>query len=130
MTRVALPVTETMTLAHFGIAPAYAVYDVTDGQVVAEQRRANPDPEHAATNHHKLVLDQVRDCQVVIAQHMGPPMVRSLEQLGILVLRAPSVDAGQSVQAYLREPHNLQRFTVEQAAPPPGHEPHDHDHNS
>jgi predicted Fe-Mo cluster-binding NifX family protein len=126
MTRVALLLGPDMCLAHFGVAPTYAIYDVEGGNLVGEEQRSNPDPEHAASNHHKLVLDQVRDCEVVIAQQMRPPMVRSLEHLGIRVLRAPSADGRQTLAAYLRDPEGLPPFTVEQAAPPPGHEPHDH----
>ena len=128
MTRVALPLGPDMRLAHFGVAPSYAIYEVDGGKVLREEHRANPDPEHVASNHHKLVLDQVRDCQVVIAQQMGPPMVRSLEQLGIRVLRAPSSDGQQSLAAYLSDPDGLARFTADQAAQPRGRESHEHQH--
>lgn len=129
MTRVALPTGDGRTLAHFGVAQTYAIYDVEDGQVVSQQERISPDPEHRAPNHHKLVLDQVRDCQVVIAEHMGPPMVRSLEHLGIRVLRAPSSDVAQSLQAYLERPDSLNNFSAAEGAPPLGHESHDHEHD-
>ncbi|MBI4492527.1 MAG: hypothetical protein HY690_07015 [Chloroflexi bacterium] len=128
MTRVALPTNDGHSLAHFGVARTYAIYEVEAGRVAHRQERANPDPDHQAPNHHKLVLDQVRDCQVVIAEHMGPPMVRSLQHLGIRVLRAPSLSLAESVQAYLRDPDSLRDFSVQEAAPPPGHAPHgDHD---
>jgi len=75
------------------------------------------------------VLDLVRDCDVMLASHMGPPMVRSLKQLGKRVLFAPNEDLKLSLGAYMEAPEGgLNEYTVEQAAPPPGHEPHDHQH--
>ena len=56
-------------------------------------------------------------------------MVRSLKQLGKRVLFAPNEDLNLSLGAYMEAPEGgLNEYTVEQAAPPPGHEPHDHQH--
>ena len=132
MTRVVLPTDDGRTLAHFGIARSYAVFEVEDGRVVGREDRANPDPAHEHPAHHKLVLDTVRDCQVVIASHMGPPMVRSLQRVGARVLQAPSEDVDASLQAYLRSDGGsaLPDFPIDAAAPPAGHVPHDdHEHD-
>jgi predicted Fe-Mo cluster-binding NifX family protein len=40
--------------------------------------------------HHRLMLDLVRGCDVVIASHIGPPMFMSLRHRGTEVLGAPS----------------------------------------
>lgn len=127
-TRVVLPTDDGRTLAHFGIARTFAVFEVEAGAVRAREDRVNPDPEHALPAHHKLVLDLVRDCDVVVASHMGPPMLRSLHQLGKRVLRAPSEDVELSLRAFLDRPEGgLLEFTVEDAAPPPGHAAHEHE---
>jgi predicted Fe-Mo cluster-binding NifX family protein len=129
MTRIVMPTDDGQNLAHFGIARTFAVIDVQDGTILRREDRLNPDPQHTHPAHHKLVLDLVRDCDVVLASHMGPPMVRSLKQLGKRVLFAPNEDLTLSLGAYMEAPEGgLNEYTVEQAAPPPGHEPHDHQH--
>lgn len=131
MTRVVLPTDDGQTLAHFGIARSYAVFEVEDGRVLNREDRANPDPAHENPAHHKLVLDTVRDCQVVIASHMGPPMVRSLQHIGARVLLAPSEDVTTALGTFLRSGGGaLSDFPLDAAAPPPGHVPHDdHEHD-
>ncbi len=130
MTRVVLPTDDGQTLAHFGIARSYAVFEVDGSRVLNREDRPNPDPAHEHPAHHKLVLDTVRDCQVVIASHMGPPMVRSLHHIGARVLQAPTEDVAASLGAFLRSGGTaLQDFPIDAAAPPPGHVPHpDHEH--
>jgi predicted Fe-Mo cluster-binding NifX family protein len=129
MTLIVLPTDDGRTLAHFGIARTFAVFDAQDSKILGREDRINPDPEHTHPAHHKLVLDLVRDCDVVVASHMGPPMVRSLKQLGKRVLLAPSEDVQASLGAYMEAPEGgLNEYTIEHAAPPPGHEPHDHQH--
>jgi hypothetical protein len=75
------------------------------------------------------VLDLVRDCDVVLASRMEPPIVRSLKQLCKRVLPAQTEDLESSMGAYMAAPEDgLNEYTIEQAAPPPGHEQHDHQH--
>lgn len=131
MARVALPTDDGLGLAHFGIARTIAVFDVQDGRVVGREDRVNPDPEHRDPAHHAIMLGLVRDCATVIAARMGPPMVRSLGRAGTRVLRAPSDRLEEALEAYLgseRGGPTLPAFSVDEAAPPPGHEPHGHGH--
>lgn len=131
--RVAIPVDrDGRTLAHFGITPTMLVVSLDDeGREVGREARPNPDSAHQHPAHHRLVLDLVRDCQVAIASHMGPPMVRSLQHIGARVLRAPAEDAEACLAAYrasLRGGAPLADFRPEEGAPPPGHQPHADEH--
>ena len=98
---VAIPSDGGAYLAHFGRAQSMAVFGVQDGQVISREDRVNPDPEHLDPAHHRVMLDLVRGCQVVIAAHLGPPMVASLQHLGIQVLRAPTESVDGALAAYL-----------------------------
>jgi dinitrogenase iron-molybdenum cofactor len=60
------------------------------------------DPEHLDPAHHRVMLDLVRGCQVVVAAHMGPAMVASPTHLGIQVLGAPTESVDGALGAYLR----------------------------
>jgi predicted Fe-Mo cluster-binding NifX family protein len=79
-----------------------AVFGIHDGQVSSREDRLSPDPEHLDPAHHRLMLDLVRGCQVVIAAHIGPPMVASLVHLGVQVLGAPTESIDGAIEAYLR----------------------------
>ncbi len=125
MQRIAIPTEDGRFLAHFGRAPTMAVFSIEDGRVTGREDRANPDPEHLDRAHHKIMMDLVKDCEVVIASHMGPPMVTSLTRVGKRVLGAPSESVERTLQAYLRSLSGgpaLEELTAE--ATGEGHEHH------
>jgi predicted Fe-Mo cluster-binding NifX family protein len=99
---VAIPTDGGAYLAHFGRAHSMAVFGIQNGQVVSREVRLNPDPEHMDPAHHRVMLDLVRGCQVVIAAHLGPPMVASLTHLGIQVLGASTESVEGALRAYVR----------------------------
>ena len=99
---VAIPTDGGVYLAHFGRAHSMAIFGVQNGQVVSREDRLNPDPEHLDPAHHRVMLDLVHGCQVVVAAHIGPPMVASLTHLGIKVLGAPTESVDGALNAYLR----------------------------
>jgi predicted Fe-Mo cluster-binding NifX family protein len=105
MHRVAIPTDGGAYLAHFGRARSMAIFSVEDGQVIGREDRLNPDPEHLDPAHHRVMLDLVRGCQVVVAAHIGPPMIASLAQRAVRVLGAPTESVDGSIAAYL---HSLQ----------------------
>ncbi len=99
---IAIPTDGGEYLAHFGRAHSMAIFGIQNGQVVSREDRLNPDPEHLDPAHHRVMLDLVRGCQVVIAAHIGPPMVASLKRLAIQVLGAPTESVEGAIGAYLR----------------------------
>ncbi len=99
---VAIPTDGGAYLAHFGRAHGMAVFGLQNGQVVSREDRLNPDPEHLDPAHHRVMLDLVRGCQIVIAAHIGPPMLASMTNLGIQVLGAPTESVQGALAAYLR----------------------------
>lgn len=135
MQKVALPTDGAGHLVHFGRAPIMSVLSVDNGQVVGREDRRNPDPDHMDPAHHKIMMNLVQGADVVIATHMGPPMVASLNRVGAKVLVAPSEDVDQTLQAYLSSLQggpSLSEMTVEaaEAAHSHGHDHHhDHDHH-
>ena len=102
MQYVAIPTDGGAYLAHFGRAPGMAVFGIQGAQIISREDRLNPDPEHLDPAHHRVMLDLVRGCQVVIAAHIGQPMVRSLVHEGVQVLGAPTESVDGAIQAYLR----------------------------
>jgi len=99
---VALPTDGGRYLARFGRARSMAIFGIADGQIISREDRLNPDPDHLDPAHHRVMLDLVRGCQVVIAAHIGPPMVASLTHLGYQLLGAPSEFVDAALGAYLR----------------------------
>jgi predicted Fe-Mo cluster-binding NifX family protein len=72
------------------------------------------------------MLDLVRGCEVVIAAHIGAPMVASLTQLGVRVLGTPTESVGGAIQAYLRSLQGGPALEVLRAGV--AEEPHQHEH--
>lgn len=126
MHNVAIPTDGGAFLAHFGRAPVMAVFTVDDGQIVRREDRPNPDPEHLDPEHHRVMLDLVRGCQVVIAAHIGPPMVASLVRGGTLVLGAPSESLEATLEAYLAALRGGPPLEELQAAATDAHDRHAH----
>jgi predicted Fe-Mo cluster-binding NifX family protein len=102
MLYVAIPTDGGAYLAHFGRARSMAVLAIKDGQVMSREDRVNPDPDHLDPAHHRVMMDLVQGCQVVIAAHIGPPMVASLTHLGVQVLGSPTESVEGAIEAYLR----------------------------
>jgi predicted Fe-Mo cluster-binding NifX family protein len=96
---VAIPTDGGAFLAHFGRAPVMAVFTIEHGRIVDREDRVNPDPEHLDPVHHRIMLDLVRGCDMVIAAHIGPPMTASLARLGLQVLGAPSESVQRTLDA-------------------------------
>ena len=132
MQKVAIPTDDGRTLSHFGRARTMAVFTIDEGRVAGREDRVNPDPEHLDKAHHKIMMNLVQGCDVVIATHMGPPMVQSLNRVGTTVLVAPSSLVEESLQAYVQFVNGgtaLAPLTVEAAEATHGGHGHDHDHH-
>ncbi len=100
------------------------MFGIRDRQVSSREDRLNPDPEHVDPAHHRVMLDLVRGCQVVIAGHIGPPMVTSLVQMGVQVLGAPTESVDGVIQAYLRSLRGAP--ALEALTSSAAEEPHEH----
>lgn len=123
--RVAIPTDEHGTsLAHFGRAARMAVFEVSGGEVVERTDRRNPDPDHLDPAHHRVMMHLVDDCDVVLAAHMGGPMILSLTRLGKEVLSAPSESLQVTLGAYLQALNGGP--PLEPLAAPTSAEPHAH----
>jgi len=79
-----------------------AVFGVQEAKVINREDRVNPDPDHLDPAHHRVMMDLVQGCQVVIAAHIGPPMVTSLTHLGVQVFGSPTESVEGAIEAYLR----------------------------
>ena len=82
--------------SHFGMAPAYQVYSVEDGRVVAEEQRLKPyhahHPDHtrahAGHDLHEDMFAPIHDCQVLICGGMGTPAYQKALAAGLDVVLA------------------------------------------
>jgi len=89
--------------AHFGKAPSYRVFSVTDGQVA--DLGARPKPYHGADNQpattHGDMFTPISDCQVLVAGGMGTPAWQSARQAGLEVILAGG-EIESALQAFVR----------------------------
>ena len=85
--------------AHFGKAPSYRVFSVTDGHVADLGTR--PKPYHGANDQpattHGDMFAPISDCQVLVAGGMGTPAWQSARQAGLEVILA-----GGEIEAALK----------------------------
>ncbi len=94
--------------SHFGMAPAYRVYSIEDGKVVAEEERAKPHhthhPDHnsgqAQHGLHEDMFAPIGDCQVLICGGMGTPAYQKALAAGLEVVLTGG-EMRTAVDAYL-----------------------------
>jgi predicted Fe-Mo cluster-binding NifX family protein len=98
---VAIPTDGGPYLAHFGRARTMAAFGIDSGAVLSREDRINLDADHLDPAHHRVMLDLVRGCNLVIASYVGPPMVTSPTHRHVRVLGAPDENLEATLQAYL-----------------------------
>lgn len=94
--------------SHFGMAPAYHVFSVQDGEVVEEGERPkahhtrHPHGEggHGHAHGHADMFAPITDCQVLICGGMGEPAYRKALDAGLQVVLAGG-PIRDTVQAYV-----------------------------
>ncbi len=103
---VCVPVGEGRQVGHgWGRAPRLAVVRVLDGAIVGwTEHDVRWDVLHDSTTeggHHARVVRFLRDehIDVVVANHMGPPMARMLATMGLRSVLGAEGDAEQAVLA-------------------------------
>ena len=102
---VCVPVAGDGVVGPWGRAPRVAVAEIADGELVSWQvHDVGWDAAHDAGtegSHHARIARFVKDAgaEVVVAHHMGPPMERMLDKLGIEVHLGAAGDAKAAVQA-------------------------------
>jgi len=92
---------------HFGMAPAYRVFSIQDGHILAGEMRQKPHHAHHPQGHshgagmgHADMFAPIRDCQVLICGGMGSPAYESALSAGLqVVLTGGEIQA--ALQAYL-----------------------------
>lgn len=103
---VCVPVHEDGTVdPRWGRADRIAVAEVVAGEIVGWQetvvRWSELHDQGTEGSHHARVVRFLRDndVEVVVAGHMGEPMVRMLAKMGLKVHLGAAGDAGAAVQA-------------------------------
>lgn len=105
---------------HFGRAPYYLVYTVTDGEITDRELRAklghNQFAEHhheehahgeahgldsASHNKHSQMATAISDCDVLLCGGMGMGAYESMRRLGIRTVMTDIKDIEQAVAAFL-----------------------------
>lgn len=105
---------------HFGRAPYYLVYTVTDGEITDRELRAklghNQFAEHHHEEHthgeahgldsashdkHSQMATAISDCDVLLCGGMGIGAYESMRRLGIRTVMTDIKDIEQAVAAFL-----------------------------
>lgn len=100
--------------SHFGMAPTYIVYTLSEGQIVSREERAKPhNTQHGDHQHHdhhhvegrghghgRRMFDPIKDCQVLLCGGMGGPAYQKALDAGLeVIMTGGAIEA--AVQAYL-----------------------------
>lgn len=92
--------------SHFGMAPAYRVFTIAGGEIVAEEERLKPHhgqhPDHSSHqgHGHDDMFAPVSDCRVLLCGGMGQPAFEKAQQAGLELILTGG-DIRTAVQAYL-----------------------------
>ena len=88
--------------AHFGRAPYYAVVQVSEGKVLAQEARAKTHHDNGHHGHsHADMFASIADCQVLVVGGMGTPAHQAALAHGLHVIATGQHDIGATLQAYL-----------------------------
>ena len=88
--------------AHFGRAPYYAVVQVSEGKVLAQEARAKTHHDNGHHGHsHADMFASIADCQVLVVGGMGMPAHEAALAHGLKVIPANPRDISTVIQAYL-----------------------------
>jgi predicted Fe-Mo cluster-binding NifX family protein len=118
--KIAVITDDSQTIsAHFGRAQFYEIFTIRDGQIVQRETRskANHDlfgggdqhrhhgdsrgSDPASEHRHSLMIEPIRDCQVVLARGMGSGAFNRLASIGIRPWITEVVNIEEAVNAYL-----------------------------
>ena len=108
--KVAVATDDEITIAeHFGRARGFNIYDVKDSIIRDKQFRVNNFTGHAlglhkgghSPDHHKIILEALRDCAVVISRGMGQRIYNDLRGVGIQALIVDENNAETALQLFL-----------------------------
>lgn len=125
--RVAIPTDNEQTIAaHTGRCRGFAIYDIDNAEAKKVEYRANTMTHHGqgqghghghgeghacgqhghgpgqSMHSHRGLLDALDDCQMMVANGMGPRLINDLEQRGIEVFFSMERDVEKAVQALAR----------------------------
>ncbi|GAB4419858.1 MAG: NifB/NifX family molybdenum-iron cluster-binding protein [Anaerolineales bacterium] len=130
--RIAVVTDDEKTIsAHFGRAQYYLVFEIENGKVISKETRPKAnhnqfadahdhhhEPGHAhgmgprAQHRHGQMLENIKDCKVLLARGMGQGAHSSLKSNGIQPVLTDIQDIQEAVDAYLAGTlvENLQRL--------------------
>ncbi|MEJ2707716.1 MAG: NifB/NifX family molybdenum-iron cluster-binding protein [Anaerolineales bacterium] len=95
--------------SHFGMAPLYRIFTVSDGKLVDDGEREKPHHAHHPENHHEHhgtghghadMFQPIQDCKVLICGGMGQPAYQKAVDAGLEVILAGG-EVRQAVEDYL-----------------------------
>ncbi|MEM1994464.1 MAG: NifB/NifX family molybdenum-iron cluster-binding protein [Nitrososphaerales archaeon] len=92
-------------LLHFGRAKSFLVVEVEDGKIVKKELRrmiGGGGEHHHGACDHKAMIDNIRDCQIVISFGMGWRIYQDLRASGITPIVTDKVNVEAEVEAYLK----------------------------
>ncbi|MEA3477967.1 MAG: NifB/NifX family molybdenum-iron cluster-binding protein [Bacteroidota bacterium] len=107
---------DNMIASHFGMSKGFEIFDVEDGQVIAQNFIENPfsgnaqgmhqqerrhGQEHAA-QRHAGILEALKDCKVVISHGMGKGAYRHLKEAGKEVFVTRETEIDKALELYIQ----------------------------
>ena len=118
--KIAVVTDDSQTIsAHFGRAQYYEVFTIEDSQVVNREKRPKANHSHFSGHHergahgeqhgtdpaseqrHSLMMEPIRDCQVVLVRGMGMGAFNKLTASGIRPVITDVSDMEAAVASYL-----------------------------
>ncbi|NCC31194.1 MAG: hypothetical protein EOM24_04115 [Chloroflexia bacterium] len=89
---------------HFGMAPAYQIYDRA-GSLLTTRVNPHAGVQDGPKHHHtpQFIVDLLPECGIFIGRVMGQPDV--LARFGVTAVRSEDADPAQAIRVYLAAGH-------------------------
>ena len=103
--KIAFPTRDNETITgHFGTMNTMLVIDVDgDAETGREHRDMSGMPACGDTEHSRpdYVVDAVKDCDAVIANGIGGPLVHKMQQVGVDVVLTSNLSIDEALASYV-----------------------------
>jgi len=90
---------------HFGRALGFVVFDITDGKVISKDYRENigKNSGECGSCDHQAMINNVKDCEIVISYGMGQRIFSDLIRSGIMPIVTEENTVDEALKQFLRK---------------------------
>lgn len=109
--KIAIPSSDGKTISfHIGKAKGFLIFEIEDKKIKGKEYRPNTSPcrcgeskGESETEHHKAILEILKDCKAIISCGMGKRIYNDLKKAGIELFIIEETDVDKVLELFLND---------------------------